>query len=57
MWLRTTLIGQQPSPSPSAAVMKFCMTRPVSTAALKNMSSVSFGNGLPRSSDTRRIRR
>jgi hypothetical protein len=37
--------------------MKFCSTRPVSTAAFMNMSSVSFGNGRSRSSLTRRMRR
>jgi hypothetical protein len=37
--------------------MKFCMTSAASTAAFMNMSSVSFGKGLPRSSNTRRSRR
>ena len=57
MWLRTTLIGQQPSPSPSAAVTNACSTRPASTAAFMNMSSVSLTNGRPRSSKMRRRRR
>ena len=50
-------MGQQPSPSAAAAVMKPCKTSPASTAAFMNMSSVSFGNGRPRSSATRRMRR
>ena len=57
MWLRTTLIGQQPRPSASAAVMKACSARPASTAAFMNMSRVSLGKGRPRSSLTRRMRR
>src|SRR5437867_10861505 len=56
-WLRTTLMGQQPSPSAAAAVMKPCKTSPASTAAFMNMSSVSLGKGRPRSSATRRMRR
>src|SRR2546422_7317911 len=56
-WLRTTLMGQQPSPSAAAAVIKPCRASPASTAAFMNMSSVSLGNGRPRSSATRRMRR
>jgi hypothetical protein len=55
--LRTTLIGQHPSPSASAAVMKACSASPASTAAFMNMSSVSLGKGRARSRLTRRMRR
>jgi cold shock protein len=47
-WFRSTLIGQQPSPTCSAAKMKVCIRRAASTEALKKASRFWFGNGWPR---------
>ena len=57
MWLRTTLMGQVPRPSDSAAQTKLARWMAASAAALSTASRWSLAKGTPARSATRRMRR